>query len=165
MFVHDRPFQPSLIYASKLEPNRVKYRSGAPLCGSILALPTTIRQIRKGLPGTNTLAYYKQTVSCKHFYFITDISIFITLGLGRKCLAVTNVKSFITIDFFLSLQQSTLLRTRLPSSRCQPDESFSLSLTVCQNKLERLSSATIFCSGYEHTRVWRTFLLSLKTPN
>ncbi len=38
---------------------RVKHLLGAPLQGRPLALPTNIRLGWKGLPGTNTLAHYK----------------------------------------------------------------------------------------------------------
>jgi hypothetical protein len=37
----------------------VKQLSGAPLKGMLLASPTNIRLGWKGLPGTNTLAYYE----------------------------------------------------------------------------------------------------------
>jgi hypothetical protein len=36
----------------------VKYLSGAPLEGRLLALPTNIRLGWKSMPGTNALAYY-----------------------------------------------------------------------------------------------------------
>jgi len=39
----------------------VKHLSGAPLYGRLLALPTYIRISLKGLPGTNTLAYYENS--------------------------------------------------------------------------------------------------------
>jgi hypothetical protein len=43
--------------------------SGAPLLGRLLASPTTIRLGWKGLPGTNTLAYYgnPQITAAKNF--------------------------------------------------------------------------------------------------
>jgi hypothetical protein len=44
--------------AIRPEHTRVKHLSGAPLQGRPLALPTKIRQGWKGLPRTNTLAYY-----------------------------------------------------------------------------------------------------------
>jgi hypothetical protein len=54
VFVPGKPFQPSLMFAGKAEPTQVKKLLGAPL----LALPANIRLGWKGLPGTNTLAYY-----------------------------------------------------------------------------------------------------------
>ncbi len=53
MFVLGKPFQPSLMFAVKA----VAYPSEAPF--RYLASPTNIRLGWKGLPGTNTLAYYK----------------------------------------------------------------------------------------------------------
>jgi hypothetical protein len=44
---------------ARSEPTQVKQLSGAPLEGRLLALKTNLRLDRKGLPGTNTLAYYK----------------------------------------------------------------------------------------------------------
>jgi hypothetical protein len=40
-----------------------KSLSGAPLWDRLLALTTNIRLGRKGLPGTNALAYYKKVVT------------------------------------------------------------------------------------------------------
>jgi len=40
----------------------VKHLLGAPLYGRPLALPTHIRLGRRGMPGTNTPAYYKNTI-------------------------------------------------------------------------------------------------------
>jgi hypothetical protein len=40
----------------------VKNLSGAPLYGKFLALPTNTRLGWKGLPGTNTLAYYRNSL-------------------------------------------------------------------------------------------------------
>jgi hypothetical protein len=47
----------------------VKHFSGAPLKGGLLASPTNICSCWKGLPGTNTLAYYEnsQITSVKSF--------------------------------------------------------------------------------------------------
>jgi hypothetical protein len=59
VFVPGKLFQPSLIFAGRPEPNRVKYLSGASLSGRLLASHTKIRLSQKGLPRTNTLAYYK----------------------------------------------------------------------------------------------------------
>jgi len=42
-----------------LEPTRVEHISSAPLWGRLLVLPTNIRIVLKGLPWTNTAAYYK----------------------------------------------------------------------------------------------------------
>jgi hypothetical protein len=44
-----------------LKPTRVKPLLAALLYGRLLALPTKIRVGWKGLPGTNTLAYYEQS--------------------------------------------------------------------------------------------------------
>ncbi len=41
------------------------YRLGAPLYGRHLALPTNVRLVWKGLPGTNTQAYYEKLKSFK----------------------------------------------------------------------------------------------------
>jgi hypothetical protein len=41
------------------EPTQVKHLSSAPLKVRLLASPTIIRQGWKGLPGSNTLAYYE----------------------------------------------------------------------------------------------------------
>ncbi len=43
-----------------LKPTRVKHLLAALLYGRLLALPTNIQLDRKGLPGTNILAYYEQ---------------------------------------------------------------------------------------------------------
>ncbi len=43
----------------RLEPNKVKHLSGAPLKGRLLALSTNIRLGWKGLTETNTPAYYE----------------------------------------------------------------------------------------------------------
>jgi hypothetical protein len=51
-FGSGRPFQPSLIFESKAR----AYLSS--LLGRFLALPTNITRGWKGIPGTNTLAYY-----------------------------------------------------------------------------------------------------------
>jgi hypothetical protein len=50
----------------------LKHLSGAPLWVRLLALPTNIRLDWKGLPGTNTLAYYKKIITYvrKKFYNI-----------------------------------------------------------------------------------------------
>ncbi len=52
----------------------MKQLSGAPLYGRLLALPTNIRLGRKGLPGTNALAYQEKleliTYGLKEFYNI-----------------------------------------------------------------------------------------------
>jgi hypothetical protein len=58
-----------------MEPTREEHQKEAPLQGRLLALPTNIRLGWKGLPGTNTLAFYEHLL-------ITDINIFMTLGPG-----------------------------------------------------------------------------------
>ncbi len=75
MFVPDKPFQPTPIFAIKPEPSRVRHISGDPLYDRLLALPTNIRLGWKGLPGTNTLAYYENSE-------ILAVEGLITLGLG-----------------------------------------------------------------------------------
>jgi hypothetical protein len=57
MFVTGRPFQPS--FSSRPEPTEVEHFSGALLLGRLLASPANIILDWKGLPGTNSLAYYK----------------------------------------------------------------------------------------------------------
>ncbi len=55
--VSGKPIQPSLMFAGKTG----AYPSGdrAPLQGRLLALPTNMRLGRKGLSGTNAVAYYE----------------------------------------------------------------------------------------------------------
>jgi hypothetical protein len=50
-----KPFQPSLMFASKAG----EYPSEAPVEDRLLALPADIRLGWNGLSGTNTLAYYE----------------------------------------------------------------------------------------------------------
>jgi hypothetical protein len=76
MTLSGKTFQPDQMYVGRLEPTRVKHFSGAPLYGRLLASPTNIRLGLKGLPRTNTLAYYENhklwpqkvygTGSCPH---------------------------------------------------------------------------------------------------
>ncbi len=75
MFVPGKPFQPSLILWVRLESTRVKQLPGAPLLGRLLASPTNVRLGWKGLPRTNTLAYYKNLT-------ITAVKSFIVLAPG-----------------------------------------------------------------------------------
>ncbi len=53
MFDQDRPFQVSLMFTGGVR----AYPSGATLEGSLLALPTNIRLVYKGLPEINTIAF------------------------------------------------------------------------------------------------------------
>jgi hypothetical protein len=53
----------------------VRHFSGALLFGRLLSSPTNVKLGWKSLPGTNTLAYYKNP-------YITDKESFITLGPG-----------------------------------------------------------------------------------
>ncbi len=50
-----------LCFWARQMPTLVKHLSGAPLKGSLLALPTSNRLSFKGLPGANTLAYYENS--------------------------------------------------------------------------------------------------------
>ncbi len=50
------------------KPNGMKHLSGAPLQGRLLASLTNIRLGWRGLPGTNTLAYYDINYDRKKFY-------------------------------------------------------------------------------------------------
>jgi len=59
MFVPGTAFQPCLMFGVRPELTQVKRLLSAPLQGMLLALPTNIRLGWKGLPGTNTVAYYK----------------------------------------------------------------------------------------------------------
>jgi hypothetical protein len=68
VFVHGTPFQPSLMFAGKAR----AYPSDAPFRYS-----TNIRLGWKGVPGTNTLAYYKNL-------YLTAVKSFITLAPGVK---------------------------------------------------------------------------------
>jgi len=61
----------------------VKKFSVAPFYGRHLALPTNIRPGWKGLPGTNTLAYYK-------FSYTSDVKNIITLGQGTLLMVVVS---------------------------------------------------------------------------
>ncbi len=67
MFVLGKPFQPSLMFMVTTRA-LVKHLSDAPL----QALPANIKLGWKGLPGTNTLAYYEssQITDVKSFYNI-----------------------------------------------------------------------------------------------
>ncbi len=67
----------SIVYCLQIrqEPTQVKHLSGAPLKVRLLALPTNIRLGRKGLPGTNASAYYKNS-------YVTPVKSFITLATG-----------------------------------------------------------------------------------
>ncbi len=53
----------------------MKHLSDAPFYGRLLALPTNIRLSWKGLPGTNTPAYYEDSK-------VTDVKSLITLSPG-----------------------------------------------------------------------------------
>jgi hypothetical protein len=59
MFVANKPYQPSLLFASKARslPSSTALKRYARL----LAMPINIRLGLKGLPGTNTLAYYEHS--------------------------------------------------------------------------------------------------------
>jgi hypothetical protein len=61
MFVPGRPFQPSIMFAGKAG----AYASGAtfrcPLLGGLLGLPKNNKLGWKGLPETNTLAFYEHS--------------------------------------------------------------------------------------------------------
>jgi hypothetical protein len=61
MFVRGNPFQPSLIFVSKAGNIRVKRPLGAPLYGRLLLALLDISAEWKGLQGTNTLAYCKNS--------------------------------------------------------------------------------------------------------
>ncbi len=59
MFFPSKPSQPSLMISAKAGAYpREEHLEGASH-GQALALPSIIRLGRKGLPGTNTLAYYE----------------------------------------------------------------------------------------------------------
>ena len=59
MFVAGKPLQPSLMFAGKAGAYpRVEYLKDASLYCRLLVLTADIRLGWKGLPGTNTLAYY-----------------------------------------------------------------------------------------------------------
>jgi hypothetical protein len=62
----------------------VKCLSGAPLEGSPLALPTNDRLGWNGLPGTNTLAYYKKQYN-------TAVKSFIGLALESKVMKLGEI--------------------------------------------------------------------------
>ncbi len=53
------PFQPSLMIVGKVRNNRVEHLKDATL-GQAPALIANVRLGWKGLPGTNTLAYYNE---------------------------------------------------------------------------------------------------------
>ncbi len=56
-----KPFQLSLIFAGKAEAYPTLTKRGAPLLERLLAQITNIRLGRKGLTGTNTHAYYRNS--------------------------------------------------------------------------------------------------------
>ncbi len=58
MFVPGKPFQPSQMFVGIAGAYLVEEPSGASLLGRLQASSTNIRLGWKGLPGTNTLAYY-----------------------------------------------------------------------------------------------------------
>ena len=62
----------------------MKQLSGTPLKGRLPALPTNIKLGCKGLPGTNTLAYYENP-------FITAVKIFIRLDPGVNVIKLFTV--------------------------------------------------------------------------
>jgi len=77
----------------------VKQLSGAPLEGRLLALPANIRLDWRGLPGTYTLAYYKNTqiTTVKSFKVQAPGSLQPcpkTLDLGRSETPQTNALAF-----------------------------------------------------------------------
>ncbi len=72
MIVPGRPLQPRLMFVGKV---RVLLKSGAPKRFFTLALCANIVLGWKGLPGTNTLAYYGHS-------YISDMKSFITLVPG-----------------------------------------------------------------------------------
>ncbi len=57
MFVHGKPFHPSLMFLGKTR----AYPLSAPIYGRRLALPTKITIGYKGLPRTNILASYEHS--------------------------------------------------------------------------------------------------------
>jgi hypothetical protein len=76
--------------------------SGAPLYSRLQASPTSIRLDCKGLPGTNALAYYKNSQ-------ITAAKCFLGLGPGIDCLKLfgtillpgfSKLDSFVLKSFF-----------------------------------------------------------------
>jgi hypothetical protein len=76
VFLTGKPFQHSLVFVGKAKslPERGNL-SRASLKGMPLALPTNIKLGKKGLPGTNTIAYYKnpQITTVKSFIgLVTD---------------------------------------------------------------------------------------------
>ncbi len=72
----------------------MKSLSDAPLQGKLLALPTNNRLIWKVLPGTNTLAYYKNS-------YLKAVKSFITLAPG-----VNDMKPFffVTVGCTIKLE-------------------------------------------------------------
>jgi hypothetical protein len=58
----------SLVYSLRVrpEPISVEHLSGTPLFNRLMAVSANIRQGWKGLPGTNTLAYYKKWTKKAH---------------------------------------------------------------------------------------------------
>ncbi len=68
MFIPGKPFHPNLMFGVRLEPTLVKHLSGARLKGRLLASPRNIRLGWKGLPRTNTLAYYESVNYSRKFF-------------------------------------------------------------------------------------------------
>ncbi len=61
VFVLGKPFHPSLMFAGS--DGAYPSEAGAPLLVRLLAFPTNIRLGWKGLPETNSLAYYEKFVN------------------------------------------------------------------------------------------------------
>ena len=58
-FAPCKPFQDSIVFGGKPGAYPMTHLSGAHLLGRLLALPTNNRLGWKGLPGANTITYYK----------------------------------------------------------------------------------------------------------
>jgi hypothetical protein len=91
VFVPGKPFQPSPMFSERLELTLVEQVSGGPLYGKLLVLPATISLGWKGMPWTNSLAYYEHSQ-------ITEEKSFITLGTG---VVFTTLLFFITYKWAL----------------------------------------------------------------
>ncbi len=85
MFVLDMPFQPSLMFVSKVRAYLSEAPLRCPLYGMLLALTTNIKQDRKDLLWTNMLANYCHSL-------IIHIQSLTTLGLGLQSLKLVRHK-------------------------------------------------------------------------
>jgi len=98
------------------ESTRVKHLSGAPIQCRLLTLPTNIRQDRKGWPGTNTVAYNKNslTTAVKFFNTLTPDG---TATDRQEVTIVAGTRPLARWSVFLGWLWKCFRRGGLPASR------------------------------------------------